>query len=98
MVWKKEKDSNMRIKNTFVYTRKGVMGRNYKACNAHKLEEHYNYNGSGDDAFGGANEWCVVTLHIGLQEGQEKLRTKLGKELRNFTEKFIKENKLDEVK
>lgn len=50
----------------------GKIGNNCKTGNAHSVEIHKNYNGSGDDAFGGAREWPHVTAKIGFQVGEER--------------------------
>lgn len=50
----------------------GKIGNNCETSNAHTVEIHKNYNGSGDDAFGGAREWPVVTVKVGFQVGEER--------------------------
>ena len=48
------------------------VGNNCEVSNAHTVEIHSHFNGSGDDAFGGAREWPHVTAKIGFQVGEER--------------------------
>jgi hypothetical protein len=57
----------------------------------HTIEEHYNYNGSGDDAFGGAKKWPVVTCHVAFSTGDEKRRDDFGVKLREFIDSYFAE-------
>lgn len=50
----------------------GRIGNDCEVDNAHTVEIHNNYNGSGDDAFGGAREWPHVTVKVGFQVGEER--------------------------
>lgn len=67
-----------------IYEREGLLACDYRTSNAHVVEVHYNYNGSGGDAFGGADEWPVVTCKIGFQEGQEAEADALAEKIRNL--------------
>lgn len=50
----------------------GKIGINWKSGNAHTIEIGKSYNGSGDDAFGGAKEWPTVRAEIGFQVDEER--------------------------
>lgn len=49
-----------------------------------EFEKHYHYNGSSDNAFGGAEKWPVLTLNIDFETGKEQERDKLVEELKKF--------------
>jgi len=59
----------------------GKIGNDFETGNAHTVEIHKNYNGSGDDAFGGAREWPCVTAEIGFQVGEERRAIDFAKKL-----------------
>lgn len=59
----------------------GKIGNNCETGNAHTIEIHKNYNGSGGDAFGGADEWPVVSASIGFQVGEERRAIDFAKKL-----------------
>lgn len=75
----------------------GIVGNNYPINNAHKIEKHYNINGSSSslrtnnskNPFGGAEKWPVVDAHIGFQEGEESKRDLFAEKLKNFIEDFF---------
>ena len=49
-----------------------------------EIEKHYNYNGGGDNAFGGAEKWPVLTLRVDFETGKEQERDELIEELKKF--------------
>jgi hypothetical protein len=59
----------------------GRIGNDFETSNAHSVEIHKNYNGSGDDAFGGAREWPHVTALVGFQVGEERRALNFSKKL-----------------
>lgn len=65
--WNREKNDSEREK----WSRDGLLGRNCDMQNAHTVEQHYNYNGSGDAAFGGSHHWPVVSCKVSFVEGEE---------------------------
>lgn len=66
-------------------------GPGHDSSNGCELREHRNYNGSGSEAFGGAKDWPVVTLHVGLPAGREDLQKELGERLRALVDAFLAE-------
>lgn len=52
----------------------GVVGKNYKTSNAHEIEAHHHYNGSGPTCMNGSTKWPVATIRVAFLEGQEKER------------------------
>jgi hypothetical protein len=50
---------------------RGKIGINCVSSNAHTVEIGKSYNGSGDDAFGGAEEWPTVRAKVAFQVGEE---------------------------
>jgi len=65
-------------------TLSGKIARNNESENAIELECHYNYNGSGKQAFGGAIKWPVITLNWAFQEGEETHRDVIARRLKKF--------------
>ncbi len=59
------------------------------------IEEHYNFNGSGLDSFGGAKKWPHVTVRVALPEGRIDLRKELANRLAAEIDKFISDNNLE---
>jgi len=53
------------------WKRPANIGRGVLSGNGFTLEQAHHYNGSGDDAFGGAEEWPHLKLNLGFEEGQE---------------------------
>lgn len=52
-----------------------------------EIEKHYHYNGSGKQAFGGAEKWPVLTLQIDFETGKEQECNKLAEQLKQFIDK-----------
>jgi hypothetical protein len=50
----------------------GLIGINCESGNAHHVDIGKSYNGSGDDAFGGATEWPTIRAEIAFQVGEER--------------------------
>ena len=50
----------------------------------------YSFNGSGADAFGGAEQWPVVSMKITFEEDDEEKALKFAKKLMAFIEKNTK--------
>lgn len=59
----------------------GKIGNNCEVGRAHMVEIGRNYNGSGEEAFGGAMEWPVVKAHVGFQVGEERRAIDFAKKL-----------------
>lgn len=59
------------------------------------LREHYHYNGSGPQAFGGAKRWPALTLVVAFPENAEELRDLLGDRLRSAVDVFLQEHNLE---
>jgi len=68
----------------------GKIGNDFESSNAVTMELQDHYNGSGEQAFGGAHSWPAITLKVGLQTGEEKIRDDLAKLLRDTVEQFMK--------
>ena len=69
---------------------KGKIGNNCEVSDAHTVEIHSNYNGSGDDAFGGARAWPHVTAKIGFQVGEERRAIDFARKLTALIRKEFK--------
>lgn len=52
-----------------------------------EIEKHYHYNGGGKQAFGGAEKWPVLSLHVDFETGKEKERNELAEKLKQFIDK-----------
>lgn len=72
------------------YSKSGIIGRKSKYDGVHKVTTAYHFNGSGEDAFGGARQWPVISAKIGFQEGEEEKVLKFAKKLMAFIEKNTK--------
>lgn len=83
--WTKQK----RVGRGFEYSRLGLNGRSSQSGNAHIVEVHWNYNGSGPQAFGGAREWPVVSAHVSFVEGEEQRAEEFGAALRDFIDNYL---------
>ena len=59
----------------------GKVGDNCPTSNAHYVDIGKSYNGSGDDAFGGADEWPTVRAQISFQVGEERRALDFAKKL-----------------
>ena len=53
------------------------------------MERHFNYNGSGDGAFGGAEKWPVLTLKISFEENAFEQRDKMAELLKETVDNSI---------
>lgn len=73
------------------FVRSGIEAYGQKFDNAHQLELHYNFNGSGPKAFGGAKEWPVVTAKVVFQTGEEDMRDEFAEKLASFINSFMVE-------
>lgn len=78
--WNREKRDSGRE----LWSRDGLLGHNCDMPNAHTVEQHYNYNGSGGAAFGGANQWPVVSCKVSFVVGEEKRAAHLAERLRRL--------------
>jgi hypothetical protein len=86
--WKEDDCTSEYDKNTEIrYVAAGYEGRGILFENAHKIEVGHHYNGSGDDVFGGAEKWPVISLELSFQEGEEKKAVEFAKKLMLFLEK-----------
>lgn len=77
--WKKGSRSDKTHK---VEQRQGKSANNCVFENAHEIERHYHYNGSGRDSFGGAKQWPALKVHISFCVGEEKKRDALAKKIK----------------
>lgn len=64
----------------------GLIGKGFLVDNACRMETTHSINGSGQNAFGGAEKWPTITTQISFQEGQEKERDEFAAKLREFIE------------
>ncbi len=72
------------------YSKHGMLGRGCSYANAHTVKTAYHFNGSSNDAFGGAEQWPVVSMEITFEEGEEEKALKFAKKLMAFIEKNTK--------
>ena len=49
--------------------RSGFVGKGYKLDDAIKIEQTLNYNGGGENSFGGSKKWPVLMVTIPFVEG-----------------------------
>jgi hypothetical protein len=59
----------------------GLIGNNCETDNAHVIEISKSYNGSGDDAFGGADEWPTLYITVGFQTGEGQRAVRFARKL-----------------
>lgn len=59
----------------------GKIGNDCETSNAHVVEVRKSYNGSGDDAFGGAREWPTVWAEVSFQTGEDRRALDFAKKL-----------------
>ena len=85
--WKREKQSSTRPSGCIVEHRETKYARDCIG-RAITIERHFNYNGSGPTAFGGAKEWPVLTICIAFEENAFKERDRIAE----LMKKFINEN------
>lgn len=70
-----------------------------KVCtNGAEIRVGENYNGSGEQSFGGFGKWPAVTLRMGLPAGQYDLADTFADKLEDFVKTFVKEHELLEDK
>jgi hypothetical protein len=74
-----------------VFSRPGLLGNNTDSSNAHTVKLHRNYNGSGQSAFGGADEWPVLTAHFSFPVGSENKRNELATQIMALADKLLSE-------
>jgi hypothetical protein len=56
-----------------------------------QVRVHHNYNASGNEAFGGARKWPVISVHISLQENQETIADTIAQRVMEFIDGLIVE-------
>jgi hypothetical protein len=71
------------------YSRPGVIARAIECEDAIWIEVHKNYNGSGPEAFGGAEEWPVITLRWSFDESASSQVDELRKQLQAFVDSHM---------
>jgi hypothetical protein len=71
------------------WRRDGVLGGNCLIGGAHEVEQHYNYNGGGSDAFGGADQWPVISARVAFPAGDEVRAAAFAAKLRAFIDQEI---------
>jgi len=64
--------------------------------NSLEIDCKWHYNGSGGDAFGGAEHWPYIQIEMALVSGEEELRDKIAEEFKDFCEIIIKKYSLNE--
>lgn len=67
----KWKSSSMHGKKILAKAKEGKIGKGCMCDNTHLIEIGYHYNGSGKQAFGGAEKWPSLKIQIDFEEGQE---------------------------
>ncbi len=77
------------------HTRGARTARNYYSSNGVIIEATRSINGSGPQAFGGAEEWPAVTVRISLPEGRNDLRALLVEEMKTTIDRFLEKHGLD---
>ena len=92
MVWDKTNNSH---NDGFKLTTKSVSAGNNIFENGIEIENGYHYNGSGKEAFGGANEWNHITIRIPLGENEKHLSDKICNEFKLFIDGLVKKHNLD---
>jgi hypothetical protein len=75
----------------FIYNFVGKVGRADQISNAHTLEFAYKHNGSGKEAFGGAEKWPYVRLEVCFQEGEEQKAWVFSRKLINIVDDLQQE-------
>lgn len=81
-----------------IYFKPGMCGLKYKSENAHDIEIGYHFNGSSDDAFGGADEWCHVKLNVSFQKNEEEKANLFAKHLMLFVNEWFEKAELNKEK
>ena len=71
----------------------GNIGKDCIVSNACEIENHYNFSGSGIEAFGEADKWPVLTLRVSFESEQEEKRNELSQLLRDIILKWFSEQK-----
>jgi len=71
------------------HIRKGVLGNNAGCSNAHELEIGFSYNGSGKEAFGGADQWPTIKIKIAFPSDRQDLANTIGKELMEWIDERL---------
>lgn len=69
-------------------------GEGHSSTNASHIDIHHNFNGSGGEAFGGAEKWPVVSVHVALPENGYGLATELAVRLSEVIKSFLIEKGL----
>lgn len=59
----------------------GMIGKGEEVGNAHIIEIRESFNGSGDDAFGGASSWPTIWVEVNFQSGEEHRAIDFAKKL-----------------
>ena len=78
-----------------LHSRPGLLGgKDHRSENAHTVRNGFNYNGSGEDAFGGAKSWPVVTATVSFPTGRDDLAKRLTGDLKTFVDEFLTRNGL----
>lgn len=72
----------------FIHKYTGFLGRHAPSSNAYEIEFGYRINGSGKEAFGGADKWPHITLRIAFEEGQELEAYQFYRKLHHLLWKF----------
>ena len=85
--WKRD-EVFCRSDGTTVEIRETIYARDY-ISKAISMERHFNYNGSGDGAFGGAEKWPVLTLKISFEENAFEQRDKMAELLKETVDNSI---------
>ena len=76
----------------------GIYARDFGSDSLGVIELKHHYNGSGGDAFGGADHWPALDASFSFPEGREDLAVKFAQRLAVEFERFAREHKLAHVK
>ena len=78
--WKKDTDNGLGV----TYVKPAKIGINYLTENSNKVKLSYHYNGSSNEAFGGADKWPVIMAEVSFQTGEEVIAQKFAEDLMKF--------------
>jgi len=84
-----DKNENVNQPGCSTYVREGVIGNDSETSNAHQDRVCYHYNGSGKEAFGGADKWPHLEINCSFPVNQIAARNALAEELMSYINEFL---------
>lgn len=73
----------------------GMIGKGEEVGNAHIIEIRESFNGSGDDAFGGARSWPTIWVEVNFQTGEQRRSIDFAKKLLELIKSEFPESALE---